>query len=94
MTKVCNVQRSNWDLVVAVLWVYRTTCKKLTGQTRFWLVFGVEDVMSMEYIIPSLRIASLIRMMDHEALEERLTQLEELEEEWLLASFHQQVQKQ
>lgn len=33
-------------------------------------------------------------MTDREALEERLAQLEELEEEWFLAAFHYQVQKQ
>ena len=48
----------------------------------------------MEYIVPSLRIEILIGMVDHRALEERLTQLEKLEEEWFLAGFHQQVQKQ
>jgi len=51
----------------------------------------VEVVMPMEYIIPSLHILALIGMMDHIALEERLVQLEELEEEQFLASFHQQV---
>lgn len=69
-------------------------CKKLTGQTPFWLVYGVEAVMLMEYIIPSLRIIVLIGMMDHKALEETLAKLEEIEEEWFLAGFHQQVQKQ
>ena len=33
-------------------------------------------------------------MADCRALEERLAQLEELEEEWFLARFHQQVRKQ
>lgn len=33
-------------------------------------------------------------MIDREALEERLVQLEELEEEWFLVGFHHQVQKQ
>ena len=50
--------------------------------------------MPMEYIVPSLCIATLIGMMDREALKERFTQLEELEEEWFLAAFHQQAQKQ
>ena len=45
--------------------------------------------MPMEYIVPSLRIEVLIGMMDHRALEERLTQLDELEEEIFLAGFHQ-----
>jgi len=45
--------------------------------------------MLMEYIIPSLQITVLIGMTDCEDLEERLAQLEELEEEWFLARFHQ-----
>lgn len=67
--------------------------KKLTRQTPFRLVYGVETVMPMEYIVPSLRITTLIGMTDCRALEERLMQLDELEEEIFLAGFHQQVQK-
>ena len=50
--------------------------------------------MPMEYIVPSLHIAVLTGMTDHGSLGERLMQLGELEEEWFLAGFHQQVQKQ
>jgi len=35
----------------------------------FKLVYGVEAVMLMEYIIPSLCIATFKGMVDHEALE-------------------------
>lgn len=50
--------------------------------------------MPMEYIVPSFRIAAIIGMTNHGALEEQLAQLEELEEERFLAGFHKQVQKQ
>lgn len=47
----------------------------------------------MEYIVPSLRIATLTRMVDCGALKERLAQLSKLEEDWFLTRFHQQFQK-
>lgn len=50
--------------------------------------------MPMEYIVPSLHIAALTGMKNCEALEERVTHLEELEEEQFLVGFHQQIQKQ
>ena len=52
-------------------------------------IYGVEAVMPMEYIVPSPCIVALTSMTDREALEERLTQLEELEDECFLARFHQ-----
>ena len=59
------------------------------GQSPFRLVYGVEAVMSMEYIVPSLHIESLTGMMDHRALGESLAQLDDLEEEIFLVGFHQ-----
>jgi len=56
-------------------------CKKLIGQTSFWLVYGQEAAMLMEYIVPSLRIAATTGMVDHATLEERITQLVELDED-------------
>ena len=49
--------------------------------------------MPMEYIIPSLKIATLIDLEDEETVEERLLHLVELEEDRFVAGFHQQVQK-
>ena len=41
----------------------------------------------MEYIVPSLRIATLTGMTDRGALEETLAQLDELEEERFFDGF-------
>lgn len=54
----------------------------------------MEAIIPMEYIVPSLQIAALTGMSDSEALEERLAELEELEEEGFLSRFHEQVEKQ
>eukprot|EP00253_Pinus_taeda_P012893 PITA_12893 len=67
--------------------IMETTLTKIP----FRLFYGTEVIMPMEYIVPSFRIAVMIGMTDYEASEERLVQMEELEEEQVLAGFHQQV---
>jgi hypothetical protein len=57
-------------------------------QTPFKLVYGLEVVVPMEYLVPSLRIVSFIDMDDTDAFRERLAQLVELEEDRFIAGFH------
>ena len=57
--------------------------KKLMEQTPPRLAYGANGVMMMESIMPSSCIATPTDMMDRGALEEGITQLEELKEEWL-----------
>jgi hypothetical protein len=93
--KICSVNKDDWDLrVPTVLWAYRTTCKKLTMQTTFNLVYGLEAVVPMEYLVPSLRIAAFTEMDDTGVVQNRIAQLMELEEDIFIAGFHQQVQKE
>jgi hypothetical protein len=76
------VNRDEWDLrVPVVLWAYRTNCKNMTMQTPFKLVYGLEEVVPMEYLVPSLRIAAFTDMDDIGVAQERLAQLVELEED-------------
>jgi hypothetical protein len=61
----------------------------MTMQTPFKLVYGLEAVVPMEYLVPSLRIATFTNMDDIDVVKESLTQLIELEEDRFIAGFHQ-----
>ena len=43
------------------------------------MVYGKEAIMPIEYVVPSLRIASFANMEDSDIIEECLVQLAELE---------------
>jgi len=89
LTNICNTKWTYWEVRIrVVLWAYRTTCKKLIGQTPFTLVYGKEVVMPMEYIVPSLWIAAITDKADRDTIEEWIAQLFELEEDRLWARFH------
>jgi len=65
MKKVCNVKYNDRDLrIPIVLWAYRTTYKKLIEHITIRLVYGQEEVMPMEFLVPSLHITSVIKLSD------------------------------
>ena len=50
--------------------------------------------MSMEYIVPSLRIVAITKLKYVDAIEEILLQLVQLEEKFFVARFHIHVENQ
>jgi hypothetical protein len=57
-------------------------------QIHFKLVYGLEFIVPMEYLAPSLRIVAFTDMDDTGTVQERLAQLVELEEDIFIVGFH------
>ena len=56
-------------------------------------MYGQEVVVPLDYLIPSLRIETITNMKERDTTQEILSQLMELEEDLIIASFHQEVHK-
>jgi hypothetical protein len=92
LTNIYNINIDEWDLnVPVVLWAYRMTSNNLTRNTPFKIVYSQEVVVPLEFLIPSLHVATITQMTERGAIQERLYQLLEMEEDRILTGFHQQV---
>ena len=88
-----EASRGDWEhKLTAALWAYRTPYKVATHCTPFSLAFGLEVVMPMEFLVPSLRVV-VREILIKEALTERLVDLEQLEETRLHAAYGMKVEK-
>ena len=59
----------------SVLWAYRTAYKTTVGTTPFQLVYGLNAILPIEFLVPTLRVATDLQWNGHE-LSERINELE------------------
>ena len=58
LTKVVSKSRSDWaEKLHSVLWAYQITYKTAIGVTPFELVFGLNAITPLDYLVPTLRVA-------------------------------------
>ena len=78
-----------------VLWTYRTTPQRSTGETPFAMSYGVEAVIPLEANFPMLRTNSFTPSGNDELLGESLDLIEERREKAMiqLAYYHQKLKK-
>ena len=63
----------------STIWAYRVAYKPSIGTTPFNMVYGLDAILPMEFLIPTLRVAKNLEWTGHE-LSTRIDQLEELGE--------------
>ena len=85
LTKIVDRSRTDWEMKLhSAIWAYRVAYKTAIGTTPFNLVFGLDAILPIEFLIPTLRVAKELEWTGHE-LSERLDDLEKLDEFWLRA---------
>ncbi|MCO5551444.1 hypothetical protein L7F22_004947 [Adiantum nelumboides] len=93
LTKVVSTGRTDWEMNLhAALWAYRVSFKIALNATPFNLVYGLDAILPIEFLLPTLRVAKELEWTGHE-LSERLEDLEKLDEQTLTGVAHIYAQK-
>ena len=80
LTKVLEGNRSDWEQKLhSVLWAYRVAYKTALGTTPYNLVYGLDAILPVEFLIPTLRVAKQLEWTGHE-LSARIDELDQLDE--------------
>ena len=91
MQKMMVTYKDWHEMLPFTLHGYRTTVHASTGATLFSLVYGMEAVLPVEVEIPSLRVMRDIELDESEWVQNRLDQLELINEKRLTVVRHGQV---
>ena len=55
ITKLITTTRFDWEMLLQLaLWAYRVALKSSTGTTPFNLVYGMNAILPMDFLIPTL----------------------------------------
>jgi hypothetical protein len=81
LTKIVQLHHRDWeDRLLEALWAYQTTWRNTTGHTPYELVYGKQVLFPIEFQIKTFRTTTKLGMDLSEAQQQRLAQLNELDE--------------
>ena len=86
---------ASWGLLIGtLLWTYRTTPHRSTGETPFSLTYGAEAVIPLETGFPTTRTSSFNLKNNDEQLTRNLDLIEERREDVMVRlAYYQQKLK-
>ncbi|TNV97690.1 hypothetical protein C5H24_12725, partial [Xylella fastidiosa] len=85
LKKRLEKKKGKWpDELPAVLWAYRTTPRRSTGETPYSLAYGTEAVIPLEVGLPTIRTTLVESGGNDKALAEQLDLAEEKRERALI----------
>eukprot|EP00253_Pinus_taeda_P014367 PITA_14367 len=91
-TKVVSSSRKDWEnRLVEATWAYNTIWKTTTSFTPYELVYGKRALLSIEFEYNTLRMAAQLDLDLSHAQQERLMQLNGLDEHRMQALLHSEV---
>ena len=92
LTKVISNNRKDWvDRLVEATWAYNTTWKTTTGFTPYELVYRKKALLSIEFEYNTLRMAAQLDLDLTRAQQERLLELNGLDEFRMQTLLHTEV---
>ena len=81
LTKTVKMRHKDWaDRISEELWAYRTTWRNTTGHTPYKLFYGKQVLLPIEFQVKTFRTTAQLILNLDEAQEQRLMQLNELDE--------------
>lgn len=94
--KRLNKSKGKWPIKLThVLWSYRTTPRKATGQTPYSLVYRTEALLTIEVNCPTIQTLNFDLEKNEEGRLENLASIEELREWFKLKrkAFNERINK-
>ena len=80
LTKVVEGSQCDWEQKLNnVMWVYRTAYKTSINSMPYELIFGLNAILPIDFLIPTLRVATSLGWTSHK-LSDRVEELERLGE--------------